>query len=546
MNINTNYIPCPKCKNIFLKTHISYHYKKCIESNNNNYNNRIKSNEYSSNNRIEQSRRVIASDKQFSVKQKNHENRVLVKEKSSHSEPKQVLYYASPHKQEQSYSSNHKLEQSSINRISNELSLEKYIPPHISNYNDSMLMHFFKKYNELFTQYVSGKYIALVGPAQSIIDTNKGDVIDKFDIIVRLNKSLPLPAGLKKDIGSRTDIVYNSLNTTDFPGENNLNPRLYKKYGVSFMCSSYPFNHQIFKQDILNYVYKYKFEIPLKVMEDSKFKNFENALHTRPFTGTCAIMDLLSYPIKYLYITGLDFYQTKYYSEYRHISKDRLKSTRNGTIHQSKPQLDYLKNISLFDDRIILDAYLDKLLYHDYYKIVKHLRAFDTKTIFKFGDTYFQKYFELKVSKCNMTTSDRNYFINKTDVPHLIITNNRRFNKGINEYILLITNNKDDLIGLNGYGGEKKFIGNFYYNENKSNPVSITLDFKFLSNLRNLVSKVGITNCNANLVIALSLMLYLPDKHFFSFHEIFNNWSLSMNEKKLVLFLHKKKLLILV
>jgi len=171
-----------------------------------------------------------------------------------------------------------------------------------------MLSHFFKKYDMFFTQYVSGKYIALVGPAQSIIDTNKGEVIDKFDIIVRLNKSLLLPVGLKKDIGIRTDIVYNSLNTTDFPGENNLNPRLYKKHGVSFMCSSYPFNNQIFKQDILNYVYKYKFEIPLKVMEDSKFKNFENALRTRPFTGTCSIMDLLSYPIKYLYITGLVFY----------------------------------------------------------------------------------------------------------------------------------------------------------------------------------------------------------------------------------------------
>ena len=145
-----------------------------------------------------------------------------------------------------------------------------------------------------------------------------------------------------------------------------------------------------------------------------------------------------------------------------------------------------------------------------------------------------------------MTTSDRNFFANNNETPHLVITNNRRFYKGANEYILMITNNKDDLIGLNGRSGEKKFIGNFFYSENKINPVSISLDFKFLSTLRNILARVGITNCNVNLVIALSLMIYLPEKHFFSFNEIFNNWNLSMNEKKLVLFLHKKKILILV
>ena len=52
-------------------------------------------------------------------------------------------------------------------------------------------------------------------------------VKDKFDLTIRLNKSLPLPTSLKNDIGTKTDIIYNSLNTTDFPGENNLNPKLY-------------------------------------------------------------------------------------------------------------------------------------------------------------------------------------------------------------------------------------------------------------------------------------------------------------------------------
>ena len=86
----------------------------------------------------------------------------------------------------------------------------------VSN-TESVYNHFFKKYNELFVNYLKDKTIALIGPAESIIGTKKGHIIDQFDIVVRLNKSLPLPKKMSEDIGSRTDILYNSLNTIDFP-----------------------------------------------------------------------------------------------------------------------------------------------------------------------------------------------------------------------------------------------------------------------------------------------------------------------------------------
>ena len=411
-----------------------------------------------------------------------------------------------------------------------------------------MLTHFFKQYDKLFYQYVYGKCIALVGPAQSIIGTGKGEIIDQFDLVVRLNKSLPLPDNLTKDIGSKTNIVYNSLNTSDYPGQNNLNPRLYKKANVSFMCSSYPFNNSIFKDDIASYVYKYKFELPFKVMDDTKFNKFERLIGTRPYTGTCAIMDLLSYPIKYLYITGLDFYQTKYYSEYRAISKGELKSARNGTIHQAKPQLDYLKNISLFDNRILLDSFLDKMLYYDYYKVIKQLQSFNINEIFGYGDEYFKKYFELKLS--NVTFTRTSFSTNKNNNNNnealLTFTDNTEFCKNNNEYCIFITANKDKLNSLNKNMEQKKFIANFFYNENKYSPASIFLNGKFLGHLKNVLSKINIMNCNINLAILLSIMLYLPNKHYFSQNEVLNSWNINMNEKKFVLFLLKKKILELV
>ena len=427
----------------------------------------------------------------------------------------------------------------------NKLELDNYIKPELVSYNDNVLNHFFKEYDKLFSEFVSGRCIALVGPAESIINTNKGSVIDKFDLIVRLNKSIPIPTKLKDDIGSRTDIIYNSLNTTDFPGQNNLNPRLYKKNGIKFVCSSYPFNHNIFHDDISKYVYKYKFELPLKVMDDLKFKKFENMLNTRPYTGTCAIMDLLSYPIKYLYITGLDFYHTKYYNEYRTISKEGQKYNKNSNIHKAKPQLEYLRHISFFDNRILLDDFLDKLIYHDYYKVIKNLKSFDTNHIFNFGDIILQKYFEMKISDCTYTKLNQNILNENLDnnIPNLIITDNKYFYKKNNEYCLFLSNNKNTLNYLNNNLDSKKYIGNFYYTKNIQEQPSIYISDKFLLYIKSAVSRINITNCNINLAILLSIILYLPNKHYFSYNEIINKWNLSLDEKKLILFLIKKKIL---
>ena len=576
--MNNNYISCPICKNIFLKTHIKIHFQICkkksgqymnsiqkenitnlrninnsnknINDKNNILNNNIV-NQSSSKNILNQSSSKNMIEKNNIVNQSyskniNDKNNILNNNIVNQPSNKNIVNQPS---NKNMIEKNNDINNDTIIFNSNDIKqmqLENYIRPELVNYSDNVLNYFFSEYNKLFYKYVEGKTISLVGPAQSIIGTGKGDIIDKFDIVVRLNKSIPLPSNIKNDIGSKSDIIYNSLNTSDFPGENNLNPSLYKKYGVKFVCSSYPFNHNIFHDDILNYIYKYKFELPLKVMNDLKFRNFEKSLGTRPYTGTCAIMDLLSYPIKYLYITGLDFYQTKYYSEYRRISKGTLKYNKNNIIHQCNPQIDYLKNISLFDNRVILDNFLDKLLYHDYYKVFKNLNLFDKNEIFNFGDIYFQKYFEMKVSLCTFTKNDIN--INNIDnsKSYLIFTDNKYFKKNGNEYCMFVTNEKNILAILNGNLNSKRFIGNFYYAENKHNQPTIYMTLKFLGNLKSTLVKIGINNCNINLAILLSLVLYLPDNHYFSYNEIFNKWNLSTEEKKFVLFLIKKKILKLV
>jgi hypothetical protein len=549
--MNYNLVECPICKNIFLKTHLKPHYLICKKNNSNNYQKNIQQNNYQQSN-YHKNNQLQQYNQQHNQQHNQQNNIQKIQQYKKYMEQKQkeeqdrIKRFKEQEKEEELKKNQRYREQKyELKNIPNEkYTIEKYINPQITNYNDNMLNHFFNNYDKLFYQFVEGKCIALVGPAQSILGTNKGEIIDKFDLVIRLNKSLPLPQHLKNDIGSRTDIIYNSLNTSDFPGENNLNPKLYKKYGVKFVSSSYPFNHNIFHDDILNYVLKYKFELPLKVINDKKFRNFERMLGTRPYTGTCAIMDILCYPIKYLYITGLDFYQTKYYNEYRISTKESLKHTKNSPIHQAKPQLEYLKNLSLFDNRIILDNFLDKLLYHDYYKVIKKLRDYNKDYIFQYGDKIFQKYFEMKISNITFTRD----FENKNNIEatsFLTFTDNKNFLKKNNEYCILITNEKNILNQANSNLESKKFIGNFYFNEHKIQPASIYLNPKYLSYLKSVLLILNINNCNTYLVILLTIMLYIPEKHYFSSNEIINNWKLNNDEKKLVTFLSKKKILFL-
>ena len=565
-----DYNQCKLCNSYVYKKYFNNHLRECSQKNIEKYNNimnkyknyntnlivntnlkvnkdeQIKKNDSNDNKSKEHDIKITKDDnpkddnpKDDNPKDDNPKDDKPKDDKYKDDKPKDDKYKDDKHKDKHKKDDKHKKEK--------DYQLKEYVPQSLVSYND--INQVLKKYDSLFTEYVSGKCVALIGPAESILNTNKGDIIDKFDIIVRLNKSIPLPEGLEHDIGSRTDIIYNSLNTTDYPGQNRFGTKLYKKHGIKFVSSSYPFNNPIFKQDILNYINKYNFELPFKTFDDNKFRNLEKYLGTRPYTGTCAIFDLLSYPIKYLYISGLDFYHSKYYKEYREITKGQQKYSRDSNIHQAKPQLNYLKNISLFDNRIILDSFLDTLLYSNYYNFYKELKKVE-QNIFNYGDPIIEKLFSIKKFNCVFTKGTSLSFTNtnnELNMSTIIFTNNYYFNNKSNEYLLFISSNKDEMNILNNNMEKKRFIGNFYYVEHHSKELpSIFLNRNYLNFIKNILKHINIVNCNTYLLLILSIMLYFPENHYFSYKEVLENFGLNMEEKKLVLFLHKKNKLKLI
>ena len=65
--------------------------------------------------------------------------------------------------------------------------------------------------NKKYLDFLSGKKVALVGPAEYLTKLNTGEYIDSFDVVVRVNRGTEVIDKYFNSIGKRTDILYNCL-----------------------------------------------------------------------------------------------------------------------------------------------------------------------------------------------------------------------------------------------------------------------------------------------------------------------------------------------
>ena len=286
---------------------------------------------------------------------------------------------------------------------------------------------------DIFLSIVENKKVIIVGPSVTVQECNLGDFINSFDVIVRLNKSLPIPEEMYVHVGSRTDILYNSLNTTDFPGENNINP-LFLKNKINYLRCPYP-PITPFKYDIRSFDRKNKNLINFGHIDTSFYIKLENSIKTRPYTGTCAIADLLHSRVKELYVMGIDFYKHKHTSYYRTISSNKLKKLQNNNIHQREPQIDLIRRFYLLDERLVVDTILDEILLEKYDNLLDSITKVEFEKIFISGDgKYGIRKFDINSRICiigNIEYVPDDY----KDIDMLIdLVPNRKITKSINVY----------------------------------------------------------------------------------------------------------------
>lgn len=227
-----------------------------------------------------------------------------------------------------------------------------------------------------YQEYLKGKRVVIVGPAPTIVGTRQREVIDSYDVVVRLNKALPLPQTLVDDIGTRTDVLYNCMNPSPECG-GEISVDILEANGVKFLVAPYPPTKGYrFGDDINNYLRKNGQRVPGEACAgatgggkipfcyfDQKF--FKELLKKikLPNTGINAILDLLSFDISELYITGFTFFKGGYIKEYRNYDEQQvLKRMARFNLHDQDKQLQYMKQVLPNDPRIKMDSALADII----------------------------------------------------------------------------------------------------------------------------------------------------------------------------------------
>lgn len=216
--------------------------------------------------------------------------------------------------------------------------------------------------------FIRDKRVVIVGPAASLHGQGRGELIDSYDVVVRVNLGCPVPEEMQADLGTRTDILYHVL----FGSNHHKNgfehtteeAQRWKDAGVSFVATRHLPNHPRARgiRPHLDAV-----GLPLVCMNQTFLNKLKRKIlaHKSPNTGILAIQWLLDSGAAEVFVTGFDFYQSGYYVGYGGFDADRaalgvggrgMWGTATTIPHAQEEQLRYLVGLYYQDSRLVLDT----------------------------------------------------------------------------------------------------------------------------------------------------------------------------------------------
>jgi len=206
---------------------------------------------------------------------------------------------------------------------------------------------------------VKGKRVALVGPSQHIVGSHSGERIESYDVVVRLNSQWPVAAHLKKDVGSRMDVLFHCCNNDE-----SIHPVFCDEISsVKLICYELGISTSCLLQKTLEQ------KIPVQNVTPA-YWDLENKLGTLPNTGTVATQLLLDTDLAELHIAGLTYMKDPYYQEYRakgnqpDLWKNDEMPVKIGP-HETQSQFQFIKKLLTTDSRVACDTRLQELLHGD-------------------------------------------------------------------------------------------------------------------------------------------------------------------------------------
>ena len=244
---------------------------------------------------------------------------------------------------------------------------------------------------EEYIEYLTGKRVCLVGPSSHIMNLNQRDLIESYDVVVRLNKSWPVPEFLWESSGSRTDVLYTGMQVHCMPNKSLTKTREFKD-SVKFLVASHG-DKLPYSNDILKFKKNNVYNVSFTAFELKKFGEMQRLMGTLPNTGCAALVHLLLYPLKELYITGMDFLRSNYVKGYRGGSKP------NALGHNQNLQIKYIQNHCWEDPRITADTVFSEIMNSPIIQEIKKKRTPEIQKVKKKERLPYKKKIEGLVKK---------------------------------------------------------------------------------------------------------------------------------------------------
>lgn len=222
-----------------------------------------------------------------------------------------------------------------------------------------------------FNNYLKGKSVIVVGPSPYMMEQERADFIESFDIIVRLNKGWKVQDDKKKYLGERTDIRYHcGMEQIQNGGPWDIAGML--DYGVQWACAQFPKHLDYFHNDILRFEEMNKeYNMNFHWWSDIElYMSIHHYLGTRINLGTAAFADMIFYDVERLHISGMTFLEDGWAAGYgkdksdyaSFLDTDDWKKYKTFGNHAFTPQKKLLKLLSDFDDRITLDKEVEEVI----------------------------------------------------------------------------------------------------------------------------------------------------------------------------------------
>lgn len=182
---------------------------------------------------------------------------------------------------------------------------------------------------------LKNKKVAVIGAADSALQAEKGEYIDSFDVVIRINKALHTwNPDHELFFGKRTDILYHSFYENEYSGGGPIDCEAFRDFGMKYLV-----NPDSSPKGLLTHLNFYKRKGGKErtfLLSPFIYRSLIRLFGKwKPTVGFTALYSVLNSSCKEVYISGFSFFKTSYVGGYR----DHLKTKEANDLHIKKQGL---------------------------------------------------------------------------------------------------------------------------------------------------------------------------------------------------------------